>query len=142
MTTVGVMQRDAASAEFFAGTARGELMVKRCGGCRRWIAPPVLYCPACGSDDVAWTASAGAGAIASWSVVHPRRGLESASPTVIGIVELDEGPWVFGRIVGTSADDVASGQRVSVEFVRPEGGEAIPVFRVQPAGNPADEARR
>ncbi len=131
MTTVGVMQRDTASAEFFAGTARGELLVKQCGSCRHWIAPPVLYCPACGSADVAWTATAGTGAIASWSVVHPRRGLTSQSPTVIGIVELDEGPWVFGQLVGTTPGSVTSGQRVAVEFARPEGGEAIPVFRVQ-----------
>lgn len=134
MTTVGVMQRDDVSAEFFEGTARGELRIKRCRVCDHWSSPPVLFCPACGADALVWTASGGVGAVASWSVVHPRRGLESFTPTIIGIVELDEGPWVFGQLAGTTPEDVKSGLRVAVEFVRPEGGEAIPAYRVTDDG--------
>lgn len=130
MVTIGVVQRDAASSEFFDGTARGELLIRECRRCGHLAAPPVVYCPACGSGDVAWVPSAGQGVIASWSVVHPRSGVGPAEPVVIGIIELREGPWVFGRIVGVGAGEVRTGLPVTVEFVRPEGGEAIPVYRV------------
>lgn len=136
MVTVGVVQRDAASAGFFDGTAVGELRVKRCRECGHWSPPPVLYCPACASGDLAWTASRGVGVVVSWSVVHPRRGLESTAATVIAIVELEEGPWVFGQLVGVLTDGVCTGQPVTVEFQTPDGGEAVPVYRLHPAGSP------
>ena len=129
MTTVGVTHRDAASAGFYEGTARGELLIRTCQACGHHAAPPVVYCPACGSARVDWAAAAGRGTIASWSVVHPRSGVGPTEPAVIGVVELEEGPWVLGRIIGPPGR-MAAGLPVQVEFVRPDDGEAIPVYRL------------
>jgi uncharacterized OB-fold protein len=128
VTTVGMTQRDASSAEFFDGTARGELLIRECEACGQHAPPPVAFCGACGSDRMAWVPSAGQGTVVSWSVVHPRPGAEPSEPVVIGILELDEGPWVYGRLVGDVAE-VAVGLSVTVEFARPEG-EAVPVYRL------------
>jgi uncharacterized OB-fold protein len=63
--------------------------------------------------------------VVSWSVVHTR----GAPPIVVGIVELDEEPWIQAQITETAPEDVHGGMRVRVAFEHPEGGEAIPVFR-------------
>jgi len=131
--TIGIVQRDAATAEFFDAAARGELLIRRCVGCGHHNAPQSSTCAACHSDDLTWTAATGTGAIASWSVMHgrPRDG-GPAPRTVVAIVELDEGPWLHAQLVGADPDTVSTGQPVTVEFERPEGGEAVPVFRLRP----------
>jgi uncharacterized OB-fold protein len=129
MATVGVTHRDAASADFFEGTAHGDLLIRTCQECGTPAAPPVVYCRSCGSGNVSWTTATGRGTLISWSVVHPRSGVGPDVPRVIGIIELDEGPWVLGQVIG-AVDDIATGRPVTVEFERPEGGEAVPVYRL------------
>ena len=58
MTDLGATRRDEASAEFFDGAARGQLMIRRCER-GHFGAPTTLYCPVCGSDEVSWVPSAG-----------------------------------------------------------------------------------
>lgn len=132
--TIGIVQRDAATAEFFDATARGELLIRQCVDCARFNAPQNSTCAACRGDDLTWTVAAGTGVIASWSVMHgrPRDG-GPAPRTVVAIVELDEGPWLHAQIVDADPDTVRTGAQVTVEFERPEGGEAVPVFRPRPA---------
>ncbi|MFG1688692.1 Zn-ribbon domain-containing OB-fold protein [Nonomuraea sp. NPDC049269] len=122
---VGTVHRDAATAEFFDGTARGELLIRRCEECRGPAAPQARTCPHCGSPALSWAPAAGTGQVVSWSVVHAK----GAPPTVVAIVELDEEPWIQVQINGVAPEEVHGGMRVRVAFERPEGGEAIPVFR-------------
>ncbi|MET7327477.1 OB-fold domain-containing protein [Nonomuraea sp. NPDC005650] len=122
---VGIVHRDAATAEFFDGTARGELLIRRCAACGAHSAPQARTCPQCASPELSWTAAAGTGLVVSWSVVHGK----GAPPFVVGIVELDEEPWIQAQIVEIAPEHVYGGLRVRVAFEHPEGGEAIPVFR-------------
>ncbi|MFI7129210.1 Zn-ribbon domain-containing OB-fold protein [Nonomuraea sp. NPDC050153] len=121
---VGIVHRDAATAEFFDGTARGELLIRRCAACGAHSAPQARTCPRCASPELSWTAAAGTGLVVSWSVVHAK----GAPPFVVGIVELDEEPWIQAQIVEIAPEHVYGGLRVRVAFEHPEGGEAIPVF--------------
>ncbi|MEU8135161.1 Zn-ribbon domain-containing OB-fold protein [Streptodolium elevatio] len=127
---IGITRRDPATEEFFDGTARGELLIRRCSECAHGNAPQNTACARCGGADLAWTPAQGTGTIASWTVVHgrPADG-EDAPAVVIAIVELTEGPWLHARILGADPRAVATGQEVVVDFVQPEGGEAVPVFR-------------
>ncbi|MDX3103776.1 Zn-ribbon domain-containing OB-fold protein [Nonomuraea angiospora] len=125
---VGIVHRDAATAEFFDGTARGELLIRRCRACGAHSAPQARTCPRCASPELSWTAAAGTGLVVSWSVVHVKGG----PPFVVGIVELDEEPWVQAQIVEVAPEDVYGGMRVRVAFERPEGGESVPVFHPAP----------
>ena len=54
------------------------------------------------------------------------------APSVLALVELDEGPWLRTRLEGTDATGTARlrpGLRVTARFVHPAEGESYPVFR-------------
>ncbi|MCP9948203.1 OB-fold domain-containing protein [Actinomadura madurae] len=74
----------------------------------------------------------GVGELVSWTVRPGRRGEDGrrAPDQVIGIVETAEGPWLTLRLVDAAGRGLAVGMAVRVDFVRPEGGEAMPVGRV------------
>ena len=82
-----------------------------------------LTCPHCASPELSWAPAAGTGTVVTWSVVHTK-GLPNVT---VGIVELDEGPWVQLQLVGDLPADLHD-LRVRVAFEHPEGGEAVPVF--------------
>ena len=80
-----------------------------------------------------WPAK-GTGKIYSFSTIYraPDRSLEV--PYTNGIVELDEGVCLFGRLIptGKGHDEIAIGDEVSVEFQELFAGEgALPVYRLK-----------
>jgi len=124
------IRRDETTAEFFAATSRGELPIRRCHDCGHDNPPQDGACGACHSSALDWTPAAGHGTVVSWSVIHGRaRDNEPAPRTVVAIVELAEGPWLHAQLIDVDPGEVSAGLPVTVAFERPEGGEAIPVFR-------------
>ena len=88
------------AAEFWAGTARGELLVQACGACGRWRHPPRPMCPHCRSTDVTWVRTSGTGRVWSFVVPHPPL-LPAYSPLApynVIVVELDDERTI--RMVG------------------------------------------
>jgi uncharacterized OB-fold protein len=130
----GIVRQDPATAEFFAGTARGELLLRRCGRCSAVSRPQARSCGRCQSANLGWVAAAGTGTIVSWSVVHARpAGGTEPPPAVVAIIEMSEGPWLHARLAVADPSRLAGGELVTVGFERPDGGEhseAIPVFRL------------
>ncbi|MGI8306668.1 Zn-ribbon domain-containing OB-fold protein [Saccharopolyspora hattusasensis] len=116
--------RNEASAAFFDGSARGELLVRRCPQCSPVIAPNVPQCPACGSTELSWEPASGAATLVTWTVVP----VPGGGHVVAGIVELAEGPWLHARILDVAPEDLAEGIALGVGFERHEDGEAVPVF--------------
>ena len=133
---LGVVLADPRGAPFFEAANRGELLIRRCVGCGRWLAPSASGCPQCGEDaELAWAAASGRGTLVSWSVVHPRHGGPVAVPA---LVELEEGPWLATGLRLADAGELAelhAGQPVAAEFIRPADGASYPVFC--PVGTPA-----
>ena len=128
--------RDEASAPFFDAAADGRLLIRRCGACGHWVAPYLRMgatldrCPACSSDRLGWAEASGRGTLVTWTVVHPGRREPAevgAGAHAVGVVELDEGPWLTARLDADGAD-LTAGMAVAVAFVRPGGGEPVPVF--------------
>jgi len=67
----------------------------------------------------------------SWSVPHTRLPSGETLRTIVGIVQLDEGPWWWTELRGFHPDDDLSGARVQVDFERSgegESDEVIPLF--------------
>ena len=126
------VRRDAETAEFFDGTARGVLLLVRELATGRILDPK--FDVSGDPDAYVRVPAAGTGAVISWSVVHGRGGDGSVTRTVVGIVELDEGPWWWTEIAGADPEADLMGARVVARFVATGPGErdeVIPVFELE-----------
>ncbi|HEY6317699.1 MAG TPA: OB-fold domain-containing protein [Acidimicrobiia bacterium] len=95
------------SAEFWAGCARGELLVQACARCGRWRFPPRPMCPHCRSIEYTWEQVSGKGTIWSFVVPHPPLlpAYTPLAPYNVIVVVLDEDPAI--RLVGNLVEDAA-----------------------------------
>jgi uncharacterized protein len=91
---------DADAAEFWAGTARGELLVQACGACGQRRMPPRPMCPSCRSVETRWEPTSGRGTVWSFIVPHPPLlpAYAELAPYNAIVVALDEDPAI--RFVG------------------------------------------
>lgn len=125
------VRRDAETAEFFDGTARGELLLVRERATGLVLDPKFDV----SIDPAAYerVPATGTGTVISWSVVHGRGADGTTTRTVVGIVELDEGPWWWTEITGADPDADLLSAQVRVGFVASGTGErdeVIPVFEL------------
>lgn len=113
--------------DFRAGLDRGELLVQHCGACGRVNMYPKYACPFCQSEDLGWQTAGGRGTLLSHTVqrLGSPMGFEDEQPFGLGIVRLDEGVQLLGRLVPTG-EDTWDGYAcdATVEFVAP--GAATP----------------
>lgn len=123
--------RDEASAEFFDGTARGVLLLRQCLDCGHLRTPEIPMCTDCLSESFEWSAAAGSGHLVSWVVLHAKPSIDgnTLAPRIVATVELAEGPWMTSALMGVDEKQITGRMPVVVAFERPEGSEAIPVFR-------------
>lgn len=117
---------DETASEFWAGTARGELLVQACGACGRWRMPPRPMCPHCQSISVTWKPTSGRGTIWSFIVPHPPLlpAYAELAPYNAVIVALDDDPTI--RFVG----NLVTGATGAINEIDPATitiGEAVTV---------------
>jgi hypothetical protein len=90
--------------EFWAGAARGELVIPRCDGCTKLVWYPEKACRACRGESFTWAPMSGRGRLFAWTVVRhaflPQ--FREKLPYVAGLVALEEDPAV--RIVSNIVD--------------------------------------
>lgn len=123
---VNAIARDANSEGFFDAAAEGRLVTRKCRDCGGWSEPSALRCTHCHSDAMEWADTQGRGVVASWVVIPPGRNApEDTPPSVVAFIELEEGPWITMAL--PEAEGAAMGLPVTIDFVRPEGGEYIPI---------------
>ena len=117
---------------FWDACRRHELRVQRCDGCGRVRFPPRPACGVCGSFEARWIRCSGRGMVYSFTVVHPPTlpAFAADVPYAAGLVVLDEGVFMLGRIRGCATADVQIGQRVVVEFEDVSAEIALPHWRV------------
>jgi uncharacterized OB-fold protein len=124
MATIPV-RRDAATADFFDGTTRGEFLLVRDTRTGEVFEPQ--FDTSADPERYERVPAAGTGTVVSWAVVHQRESDGSTSRRPVGVVELDEGPWWWTSIEGVDPDDDLMGHRVEVAF-RLAGEETVPYF--------------
>src|SRR5438046_2748908 len=117
------------SQPYWDGCARGELMFLECRDCGKHFFPPAAACIRCLSGNVLWTRGAGRGRVYTFTVMHREPSPGFAVPSVLAIVELDEGYAMFSNIVGCEPADVAIDLPVEVVFEELELGIWLPLFR-------------
>jgi uncharacterized OB-fold protein len=127
--------------EFWAGAARGELMITRCDSCSRYVWYPESPCRHCSGSHLTWTPVSGRGTLFSWSVLHhawiPQ--FKEQLPFVTGLVALEEDPAVrvISYIVDCSDADLRCEMPVRVVF-RPLRYPGVAREVVAPLFRPAE----
>lgn len=108
------------TAEFWAGAAREELRVPRCGACARLCWYPRVTCRYCAGEVFAWETMSGGARLFSWAVVaHPfLPQFADLVPFVPALVALDEDPSIRipTRMVDCEAGDLSFEMPVRVVF--------------------------
>lgn len=101
------------------------LLVSTCGRCGNHWYLPHQHCLVCGSADAHRAPAGGFGLCVAVTRLHITTSDEAGSVR-LGLVELDEGPRVMGRVHDES---LAPGDRARVDF-RPDGPERalVPSF--------------
>ena len=118
------------TAEFWAATAEGKLLLKRCDACGHVIWYPRAICPDCHSTDTSWFEASGNGEIYTFTINRKGDGpWKEAAPYVLAYVQLDEGPRVMTNIVDCDVTTVAIGQRVTAVWDDTGQGNALLRFR-------------
>ena len=116
--------------EFWAATAEGRLLLKRCDACAHVIWYPRGICPDCHSTETSWFEASGNGEIYTFTVNHKGDGpWKEVAPYILAYVQLDEGPRVMTNIVDCDVDTVEIGQRVTAVWDDTGQGNALLRFR-------------
>jgi uncharacterized OB-fold protein len=117
---------DEASQPFFDAAARGELLIKYCAACNRYLAPQSEFCDRCLASAIEWRTASGRGTIYSFVINHQvgHPGFESIAPYNIIVVELEEGPRLNSNYLGTN-DEIEVNMAVRVAF-EPVGDVTVP----------------
>lgn len=93
---------DPLTAPFWAATREGVLLVQRCNSCHylRW--PPDPLCTECQTVGGEWVEVRPSGTLWSYAVYHRamHRAFSDEIPYAVGLVELDDGPRMYGRLAG------------------------------------------
>jgi uncharacterized OB-fold protein len=111
------------------GFDEGELLIHRCADCGAFSEPRALICPVCGSAALGKVAAAGHGRVVSRTTAHGRPGREgSAQGRTFVIVQLEEGPWWWGEVIGAGHERVRAGDQLRLAFRRGPAGRPLPVF--------------
>jgi uncharacterized OB-fold protein len=127
-------------APFWAGCARGELLVQRCARCDQRIFPPEPACPGCLTTGLEWVGSRGTGTVYSFSVVYRSPGPGFPVPYALAVIDMDDSWSLLSNIIADDAtgpgfERLRSGARVRAEFTSKPGGHGqMPVFRLVPTG--------
>ena len=116
--------------EFWAATADGRLLLRRCHDCGSAIWYPRPICPFCHSTETGWSEASGLGSIYSFTVVRRSAGaFAGAVPYVLAYVELAEGPRMMTNIVEADPERLSVGQEVELVFHMTNSPIALPRFR-------------
>ena len=117
----------------------------KCVECGAIIAPPSGSCYACGSNKMEWATVKGTGKLVSFTVIHiaPDE-FQSEAPYYVGIIELDEGTRVTGRLKGFDVEDPGSvklGIPVVIDYEHGESGNTYLAFRPAQYVNENEQSR-
>ena len=90
---------------FKEGLKEGKLLGLACSDCGAVTAPPNAVCTTCGSARVQPKPLAKIGKIKTFTVIRVSpKGFNP--PYIVALVELNDGPWVMGNLVGLDPNNV------------------------------------
>lgn len=121
---------------FWDAAEAGRLVLQHCGECGRAVFYPRALCPHCWAEALTWQGASGHGRLKSFSEIwkpgHP--GWIPATPYLVGLVELAEGPTMLSYIHGNAGAAAVGDQ---LRFAPTQiGGRVLPCFKlINPEGD-------
>lgn len=120
---------DPLTAPFWDAASKGRLVIQRCTACGELRWPPLVGCPECHGRDAIWDEVRPTGTIWSFVVYHRAFAaeLKDEIPYTVAMVQLDDGPYLVGRL--QDAEDAgrppAIGDRVTAVFTETDGVPSV-----------------
>jgi uncharacterized OB-fold protein len=121
---------------FWQATRQHVLRLPHCDRCEHTWFPPYDRCPRCLRPH-GWITASGRGEVFAYTVFD-RPYLRSFEPDVpyhVALVQLEEGPLIYGNVLDAALEEVAVGCKVEVVFDDVTGTITLPRFRLA-AGEP------
>jgi uncharacterized OB-fold protein len=92
------MEYKLTSKKYIEGLKAGKFLGLKCNSCKAYTVPPRKVCGECGSEDMDIVELSRNGVVKSFTVIHvPAEGF--TPPYMVGLIELQEGPWVTVNII-------------------------------------------
>uniref|UniRef100_A0A7J2TIV9 Zn-ribbon domain-containing OB-fold protein n=1 Tax=Archaeoglobus fulgidus TaxID=2234 RepID=A0A7J2TIV9_ARCFL len=129
--------------EFFNYLLEGKLLGMKCRDCGSYTCPPKHTCNKCSSRNLEKVFLSGKGTVKTYTVTYVApMGYEKETPYVVALVELDEGPWIIGRLevdAKVAEENDLTEKRVSVfakempseMFYPMKDKRIVPYFRIE-----------
>lgn len=136
MSTRPLPAPDATSLPYWVAATEHRLAIAQCSRCNRFVHPPDIVCPECGSTDPGFefVPVGGHGFVRSWTIVRRSflPGFTDLLPFTLVDVELVEQPELrlVGRLVGGDLTDLRIGAPVVVAFEDLTPEVSIPAFEL------------
>ena len=134
-------EREVNSASFYQFLTEKKLMASMCKKCQALYLPPHPICIKCHGNEMEWVEMKGKGKLATFTAVAVgqsrtiEEGYSRDNPYLVGIVELDEGPKISGRILGIDAkkpENIKVGTPLTIEFTEQgEGRNCFVAFKAK-----------
>ncbi|HKY89856.1 MAG TPA: OB-fold domain-containing protein [Nevskiaceae bacterium] len=121
---------DPADLPFWEACREGRFLLHRCDRCGRsyW---PASRCMEHGDAAMRWVEGSGRGVLYTYTVMHHAytRSMKDKLPYIVGVIQLEEGPFFHGNVVDCPLEALAVGMPLRSEMVAHESGLTVPVFR-------------
>ncbi len=132
-----MVEREFTGASFNQFLNEEKLMGSRCKGCGALHLPPRPICTKCYGREMEWVEMKGGGKLFAFTTIHVgptmmcQEGYGRDNPFCSGVVELDEGVKISGRILGVDTlnpEKIKVGTPLNIEFVHREEGDSKKTF--------------
>lgn len=119
------------NAAHWEALTEGILLIQECGGCGRPRFPIAPVCPGCGGSAWSWREASENGTVFSFVRQHKSYlpEFEDLMPYVVATIQLEEGPRMFARLIGTDVQP-RIGQAARMVVEEWPCGRCVPAFEL------------
>jgi len=119
--------------DYIDGLIEGKIFGSKCNKCNQIMIPIKPVCSKCGNFSVEKFKTKGKGFLKNFTIIYvaPEK-FKDKVPYAVGLIQIDEGGLIMGRLVGVSPDkpeNIKIGSKVKFELLV-ENEKVIVVFRV------------